>query len=52
MPKLHIVASGQTNHGPMTIEYKDVSLAEPDASLFTHPQNCLQIPGMPAGSPH
>jgi outer membrane lipoprotein-sorting protein len=42
----------QTSRGPMTIEYKDVSLAEPDASLFTHPQNCRQMPGMPAGSPH
>lgn len=41
----------QTAHGPMTIEYKDVSLAEPDASLFTHPENCRQMPGMPAGKP-
>jgi hypothetical protein len=43
----------QTSHGPMTIEYKDVSLAEPDPSLFTHPENCRQMqmptmPGMPA----
>ena len=41
----------QTSHGPMTVEYKDVSLAEPDRSLFTHPENCRQmptLPGMPA----
>jgi hypothetical protein len=37
----------QTSHGPMTIEYKDVSLAEPDPSLFTHPENCRQMPAMP-----
>ncbi len=42
----------QTTRGPMTIEYKDVSFAEPDASLFTHPDNCRQMPGMPAGAPH
>jgi hypothetical protein len=37
----------QTSHGPMTIEYKDVSMAEPDPSLFTQPQNCRQMPTMP-----
>lgn len=42
----------QSTHGPITIAYKDVSLAEPDAALFTHPQNCRQMPGMPGGSPH
>jgi hypothetical protein len=41
----------QSSHGPVTIEYKDVSLAPPDPSLFTHPDNCRQMPGtlgMPA----
>ena len=42
----------QTTRGPMTIEYKDVSFAEADASLFTHPDNCRQMPGMPAGAAH
>lgn len=42
----------QTSRGPMTIEYTDVSFAAPDASLFTHPDNCRQMPGMPAGAPH
>jgi hypothetical protein len=41
----------QTSHGPMTILYKDVSFSEPPASLFTHPDNCQQMPGMPGG-PH
>ena len=43
----------QTNHGPVTIQYKDISFAEPAASLFTHPENCRQMPaGMPPGMPH
>ncbi|MGC1521522.1 MAG: hypothetical protein WA803_08295 [Steroidobacteraceae bacterium] len=48
----------QSSHGPVTIEYKDVSLAAPDPSLFTHPENCREmpaIPGMPprpTGNPH
>jgi hypothetical protein len=32
----------------MTIEYKNISFSEPDASLFTHPDNCPQMPTMPA----
>jgi outer membrane lipoprotein-sorting protein len=43
----------QSSNGPMTIEYKDISLAQPDASLFTHPDNCQQMPNMPMpGGPH
>ncbi len=42
----------QTERGLITTEYKDISLTEPDASLFVHPDNCRQMPGMPAGSPH
>lgn len=41
----------QTSRGLMTIEYKDVRLAEPDPALFTHPENCRPmptIPGIPA----
>jgi hypothetical protein len=40
-----------SGHGPVTIEYKDVRLNEPDASLFTHPENCRQMPAMPGGVP-
>ena len=40
-----------SNRGPVTIEYKDVSLNQPDASLFSHPDNCRQMPAMPAGGP-
>jgi hypothetical protein len=40
----------QSSRGPMTIEYKDISFSEPDASLFTHPDSCRQMPTMPA--PH
>ena len=42
----------QSSHGLVTMEYKDVSLNEPDASLFTHPENCRQMPTMPGGAPH
>jgi hypothetical protein len=42
----------QTSHGLITMEYKDVSLAEPAASLFAHPDNCQQMPAMPGGAPH
>jgi outer membrane lipoprotein-sorting protein len=42
----------QTERGLITTEYKDISLTEPDASLFVHPDNCRQMPGMPGGSPH
>jgi len=39
----------QSSRGPVTMEYKDVSFNEPDASLFTHPENCRQMPAMPGG---
>jgi hypothetical protein len=43
----------QSARGPVTILYKDVSFAEPAASLFTHPENCQQMPTMPSGgAPH
>jgi len=45
----------QTARGVMTMQYKDISLAEPDASLFVHPDNCRQMPnfpGMSGNSPH
>ena len=38
----------QTSRGPMTIEYKDISFSEPEASLFVHPDNCRQMPAVPA----
>ena len=41
----------QTSHGPITVQYKDVSFSDPGASLFTHPSNCQQMPNMPGG-PH
>jgi hypothetical protein len=40
-----------SSRGTMTLQYKDISLAEPAASLFTHPENCQQMPNMPGG-PH
>jgi hypothetical protein len=42
----------QTSRGPVTIEYKDVSFSEPQAPLFTHPENCRQMPMIPSGAPH
>jgi len=45
-----IKIESQTSRGPVTIEYKDISFSEPEASLFTHPDNCRQMPTMPA--PH
>jgi outer membrane lipoprotein-sorting protein len=39
----------QSNKGPVTVMYKDVSLDAPAASLFTHPDNCRQMPSMPGG---
>jgi hypothetical protein len=43
----------QTAQGTITMQYKDISLAAPDASLFAHPDNCRQMPVMPAGAaPH
>ena len=41
----------QSSRGPITVQYKDVSLSEPDPSLFTHPDNCRQMPAMPGGGP-
>ncbi|MFZ0419086.1 MAG: hypothetical protein WAM04_13390 [Candidatus Sulfotelmatobacter sp.] len=41
----------QTSKGTITMEYKDVSFSEPQASLFAHPENCRQMPSMPGG-PH
>ncbi len=41
----------ESSHGPVTVEYKDISLDEPPASLFTHPDNCQQMPSMPGGAP-
>jgi outer membrane lipoprotein-sorting protein len=42
----------QTSNGTaITVEYKDVSFDIPPASLFTHPENCRQMPSMPGG-PH
>ncbi len=38
----------QTEQGPATILYKDVSFATPDASLFKRPTNCMQM-SMPQG---
>jgi hypothetical protein len=40
----------QTSRGPVTMQYKDVSFSDPDASLFSHPDNCRQMPAMP-GAP-
>jgi hypothetical protein len=37
----------QSSRGLITIQYKDVSLKQPDPSLFTHPDNCQQMPVMP-----
>jgi hypothetical protein len=41
----------QSSRGPVTVEYKDVNLSAPDASLFVHPENCRQMPGMPGSAP-
>ncbi len=41
----------QSSRGLVTMEYKDVSLNEPDASLFTHPENCKQMPTIPGAAP-
>lgn len=42
----------QTDKGPVTVEYKDISFDAPAASLFTHPENCRQMPTMPGSMPH
>jgi outer membrane lipoprotein-sorting protein len=41
----------QSSHGPMTVEYRNVSFNQPDASMFVHPENCRQVPMMPSGVP-
>jgi len=41
----------QTSQGLVTVLYKDVSFAEPQASLFVHPENCRQMPTMPGAPP-
>jgi hypothetical protein len=38
----------ESSRGPMAVKYKDVSFSEPPASLFTHPENCRQVPGKAA----
>src|ERR1700678_131063 len=40
----------QTARGLITMEYRDVSLSEPDASLFVHPDTCRQLPNFPGMS--
>jgi hypothetical protein len=40
----------ESSHGLITIQYKDISLQQPDPSLFTHPDNCRQMPVMPGSS--
>lgn len=39
----------ETSRGPITVMYKDISFDTPAASLFTHPDNCRQMPSMPGG---
>ena len=39
----------ESSKGPVTVMYKDVSFDAPAASLFTHPDNCRQMPTMPGG---
>jgi len=34
----------QTDKGTVTVLYKDLSFDAPPASLFTHPENCRQMP--------
>jgi len=37
----------QSDKGPITVLYKDISFDAPAASLFTHPDNCQQMGNMP-----
>jgi hypothetical protein len=39
----------QADKGPITLQYKDISLDAPPASLFTHPDNCRPMGAMPGG---
>jgi hypothetical protein len=41
----------ETARGPAVMQYKDVSLSAPDASLFVHPDNCSAMPHMPGAPP-
>jgi hypothetical protein len=41
----------ESSRGPVTVQYKDVSFDAPAAALFTHPDNCRQMPSMPGGGP-
>jgi len=42
----------QTQQGPVTLLYRDVKLAAPDAGLMSHPANCHKMPGMGGMMPH
>jgi hypothetical protein len=42
----------ESSHGPLAVLYKNVSLADQDPSLFSHPQNCRQMPTAAGGMPH
>ena len=42
----------QSDKGPLTVIYRDISFDAPAASLFTHPENCQEMPSMPGGMPH
>jgi outer membrane lipoprotein-sorting protein len=36
----------QTDKGPVTLQYKDISFDAPPASMFTHPDNCRAMGAM------
>ncbi len=44
-----VKVESESSKGPVTILYKDVSFDQPAASLFAHPADCRQMPGMPGG---
>lgn len=39
----------QSDRGPITVQYKDISFDTPPASMFTHPDNCRAMGAMPGG---
>jgi hypothetical protein len=41
----------QSDKGPITVQYKDISFDTPPASLFAHPDNCRQMGAMPGATP-
>jgi hypothetical protein len=41
----------QSSRGPVSLQYKDISLDDPPASLFVHPDNCRPMPTQPGGGP-